>query len=285
MIITRLQGGLGNQMFQYAAGRSLSLRNSTNLLLDVSVYGQNNFRSYGLDAFDIAADKATAEEIDRLKPKGIGFLFDAFKPIGKKRLLKEKDFAFNESILQVQSPAYLECSINGGWQSEKYFIENAEVIRKDFELKNVYNEKLRAFISKIDGVNSASLHVRRGDYLQPKHQKIYSQIPLSYYQEALAMFNPKAELFVFSDDSNWVKANLAIPSDSKITYISGEGFAPQEELFLMSRCKHSITANSTFSWWGAWLNGNPHKIVITPRQWFVDGRNESDLIPTSWIKL
>jgi hypothetical protein len=283
MIITRLQGGLGNQMFQYALGRTLSLKNGTELRLDTILYDKNNFRNFGLGAFHIQATKATPEDVKSVKPQGISSAIDALRPVNKKRLLKEKGFSFQPTVLEAGNPVYLECSINGGWQSEKYFIEAADIIRKDFEFKDFHNEKFQTLLSKVTGTNSVSLHLRRTDYLQPKHQKIYAEIVLSYYERALEKVSA-AEVFIFSDDIEWVKANLKL-QNTLVTYVSDQGFTDSQELFLMSQCKHNITANSTFSWWGAWLNQNPHKIVITPRQWFIDGRNESDLIPKSWTKL
>ncbi|MFA6554496.1 MAG: alpha-1,2-fucosyltransferase [Candidatus Paceibacterota bacterium] len=257
MIIVKLQGGLGNQMFQYAMGRSLSIKNNTKLLLDTREYDRKNFRTYELGNFSINAKVANL--IDRLNP-------------------------FNTHVI-------------GYFQSEQYFKSIEKIIRKEFQLKNINEEKLNPYLSEIKNTESVSLHIRRTDYLATKNQKVYLQIPLEYYSKAIEKIRTtlgitndvssnKLKVFVFSDDIDWVRNNLKIPFDIPIKFVSGNGFSNSEELYLMTQCKHNITANSTFSWWSAWLNTNPQKIVTTPQKWFVEkNKEETGLIPSSWIKL
>lgn len=250
MIITKLQGGLGNQMFQYAAGRAQAIRDGSELLLDTSWYDSQSLRALGLNAFNIHARTAAKEEIAEAK-KGKGYL-------------------------------------DGYWQSEKYFARIEDVIRKEFTLKDAGGGKFQQTLKRIQETNSVSLHIRRTDYLAPKHQTIYAQMSLEYYEKAverIQIFAKDVEIFVFSDDIDWVKKNLKIVG-VPMTYVSSMGFSAEQELFLMSQCKYNITANSTFSWWGAWLNSNPNKIVVTPEKWFLSGSmSEKDLIPSTWIKL
>lgn len=251
MIITRLQGGLGNQMFQYAAGRAKSLREGVPLLLDTTWYNSQDLRSLGITKFNIEAQIASPAEISAVSKSNF---------------------------------------LDGYFQNESYFNDAADVIRKDFQLKDQGDPKLKEWLNKIQKENSVSLHIRRTDYLAPKHQTIYRQISLEYYKAALKYIQGEVgavQVFVFSDDIEWVKKNLIIPSDIAVEYISDKGFSPEQELFLMSQCSHNITANSTFSWWAAWLNPNLEKIVVTPKKWFFDSKEnrESEIIPSSWIQI
>ncbi len=265
MIIASLKGGLGNQMFQYALGRNLSIKLGAPLFLDIDSYESNPGRSFSLNRFPIAAEIAGTRQ--------------------KKlcRRISEKSFGFDADIVHAGDNIILD----GYWQSEKYFLDISKIIRSDFELKEKA-PRIDDIRRAIDESLSVSLHVRRGDYLSPKHAKVYVQCGADYFSRALAKVGEsipgKIRIFVFSDDPDWVKAHIRLPSSAET--VSGRGFSDSEELFLMSRCKHNIIANSSFSWWGAWLNPNPDKIVIAPRKWFVDpSKDERDLIPPSWITL
>jgi hypothetical protein len=265
MIIVKIMGGLGNQMFQYALGRALSEKYHSELLLDTDYYKHQDKRVYALNKFAISATVATPAEIS-----------------GNKRVV-EKDMLFDPDILGVGPDAYLD----GYWQSEKYFKAIEPTLRAEFVTKEKQGESFKSMLAHIKLSAATSLHVRRGDYLDPKHQKIYKQLPLSYYERAVAFIAEKVgdiKVFIFSDDIDWVKRNLSLPFP--IEYVSAAGFADYQELILMAACKHNIIANSSFSWWGAWLNENRNKILIAPKKWFVDmNRDERDLIPATWIKL
>ncbi|HVY72535.1 MAG TPA: alpha-1,2-fucosyltransferase [Candidatus Paceibacterota bacterium] len=265
MITTKLQGGLGNQLFQYAAGRALSERHNTDLVLDIEFYGRQELRAYTLGKFSISARIASHKE-----------------PARADRLV-EKGFSFDSRVPEAGPDTYLE----GYWQSERYFKDIESVIRREFALKDPGNGAFKEALAELGHGNSAvSLHVRRTDYLAPKHQGIYAQLTPAYYLNALQIIaekNKDLRVIIFSDDVAWVKENLTLPFPT--LYMSGRGFVDYEELVLMSACAHHITANSSFSWWGAWLNPRREKIVVTPEHWFVDGRDESDLIPPSWIRL
>lgn len=250
MIVIRLKGGLGNQMFQYAYGRDLSYRQKTVLKLDKSFLKNTIWqriigvtpRKYELGEFNIKAKLTNKKYKNRLE---------------------------------------------GYWQSEKYFKDIRKMICEDFTLKKESNnfKKLAKIISQ---TNSVSVHFRRGDYAEKrKTKKYHGLLDTNYYQKALDIINEKVKnphFFVFSDDPSWVKKNFKIKQP--LTFISGSRkLTNSKELILMSLCKHNIIANSSFSWWGAWLNRNPSKIVIAPKKWFRAKIEAKNLLPGDWIKL
>ena len=288
MIIVALQGGLGNQMFQYALGRFLSLQNNTDLLLDITHYQEKKFRTYDLDSLCIHATIATPEEINSLKPGRLGKIIEGLKPYKNKHFIEEKGFQFDKRVLQAKDPVYLTGA--WGWQNEQYFTSIKKMLREDFKMKPTANENFLRMMREISETNSVSLHIRRTDYLTDKHRRVYSPLSLEYYQTALKYIrekNPATKLFIFSDDIEWVMNNFTSQETAEgSVFVSNQGFTAAEELMLMSACKHNITANSTYSWWGAWLNSNPDKIIITPKKWFEEeSRNHADLVPSSWISL
>ncbi len=279
MIIIKTIGGLGNQLFQYALGRRLSLERNTELFFDATWYEKPPNRKYSLDKFHTSGAVATKTDSKKRKPR----LLDVILPINKKRYIREQSFLFDKKILSVGKDVYLD----GYWQSPKYFESIEDILKKDLVLKEPQGEENEDMRKKIYSVNSVSLHVRRGDFLAEKNKKTYTDCGPEYYQSAVNYIfkqTGEIELFVFSDDPEWVKENLH--TGHPTTFVSSHHFTDYQELNLMRSCKHNITANSTFSWWGAWLNPNPKKIVVTPKQWFVPmGRNGEDLIPATWIRM
>lgn len=285
MIIIKLQGGLGNQMFQYALGRSLSLRHKTLLKFDSSYLKSANQsrRFLEIDAFNIKIEEATKKEIARYR----GFLpkiFDNINRDNRKKYILEKSPVFNPSILE-RSNGYFD----GHWNSEKYFKEYESVIRNDFQLKNPLSPKAMEMQREIIKTkNAVSVHIRRGDYVTiQKIADVHGTLPLSYYEKAMQKIlgpDPDAQFFISSDDIVWAKEHF--PKKYNVTFLSSGELPNAEEMILMSTCKHNIIANSTFSWWGAWLNQNRNKIVIAPKLWFRDlSKNAFNLIPTTWLQL
>lgn len=283
MIITKLIGGLGNQMFQYAVGRRVADTNLTELKLDVTGYSDQvdiTPRAYSLNIFNIEENFATRKEIHQLK-KNI-FLLRLFR---KNTYHREKQFQFDSNILAVINNSYLE----GYWVSEKYFMEIENTIRQEFSFKSKPNAINQSTLDQIESTNSISIHVRRGDYIEDaKTNQFHGVCRLDYYKTAISHIvrqvkNP--HFFVFSDDPGWCKANLRLKYLT--TYVTHNlGNNDHEDMRLMSTCKHNIIANSSFSWWGAWLNNNQDKIVVAPKQWFRDKSiNTRDLIPESWIRI
>lgn len=287
MIITRLSFGLGNNLFQYALGRRLALERGTELLIDFS--GENyNRRQYCLSYmshFNMIRSVAKAREVMKVK------LLNCFSPLApayRNSVIKEKGNAFDQNILNAPKNAYLI----GYWQSEKYFKSIENVIRQDLTFKEPQDEKYQGLLNRIMESNSVSVHIRRGDYLLEKNLRLFTACTPDYYLRAEKFISKKIslpELFIFSDDIEWVRQN--VPFRFPVTFVSESGLtlankSDYQELMLMSACKHNIIANSTFSWWGAWLNNNPQKIVVTPQRWFVNSVvDESDLIPPEWVKM
>lgn len=266
MIVTKLSGGLGNQIFQYALGRSLSIKNNADLVLDISHYSTDTKRKYALSVFNIEAQTSSVEYSKTLNT------------------IKESRFSFDPGILDTKDNTVLD----GYWQTEKYFSDIRETILKDIQLKNDLGQESSEILNDINNSNSVSLHVRRGDYVtEAKTNAFHGTCSESYYSEALSKASKSGEIkiFVFSDDIKWCKENLKFPHPT--VYVNeGSTIPDYEELILMSKCKHNIIANSSFSWWGAWLNTNTNKIVIAPSKWFNNTKvDTSDVIPETWIKI
>lgn len=274
MIITKLSGGLGNQMFQYALGRVLAIKNHAKLVLDLSGYKNqaaiDTPRQYELGIFNIQAAKYSRNIFNFLRPR---------------KLISENSHSFDPAILKLKGNLHLV----GYWQSEKYFAEYADIIRQDFTYNTSPAGKNKKLLHDISKSNSVSIHIRRGDYIKiPSTNQFHGTCGLEYYQSAVKIIKQKVKnpiFYIFSDDINWCKNNLNIIG--KTVYIDhNQGAKSWEDMRLMSYCKHNIIANSSFSWWGAWLNNNPKKIIIAPRQWFNDQSIDTkDLLPATWIKM
>lgn len=274
-------GGLGNQMPQYALGRHLAILNKTELKLDITTFDTYKLHNYSLNHFNIQADFATPQEIRKLKTNK---LFRKFGLIKKSHII-EKKHTFDENILQLRGDFYLE----GYWHTEKYLKAIEDIIRNDLKVINDLSGKDKEVADKIAKVNSVSLHVRRGDYVSnPINVKIYNTFGLEYYQQAIDFIAKKVNnphFFIFSDDMPWVKENLQLKFPT--TYVDhNKADKNYEDLRLMSLCQHNIIANSSFSWWGAWLNNHTEKIVIAPQKFFNDAElSKNDIIPEAWIKM
>ena len=283
MIIVKIHGGLGNQLFQYSLGRYLAAKHRTILKLDISNYEKDHLRSYGLGNFNINAKVATAGEINKFT-NNWEKIKNKFKPPYKRSIIVSLDHEFDKKVLELKDEVYLY----GHWPSEKYFKDIENIIRAEITLKKELSDEARQIEKNILSTSSISLHVRRGDYLNQKMSKIFKICGLDYYKGAIDKIletENHPTFFIFSDDIEWTKSNLKIKFP--IVFVSGQDIKNHEELFLMSLCKHNIIANSSFSWWGAWLNRNHGKIIVAPKAWFVnnDKFNTNDLIPKTWITI
>jgi hypothetical protein len=288
MIIVKLKGGLGNQMFQYAIGRRLSEYYHTTLKVDISLYQDEGSditpREYQLDKFFTTAEIA--------RPGDLKFFFTAGSLLNKaKKFLRhgkyiaEQSFRFNPEFLHFGKNCYLD----GYWQCERYFSDISGLIRGEFRLKQPFDSKNRHLANLIESVNAVSLHIRRGDYVEnPVTKEFHGSCSPEYYEKAVQHIGSKIKdphFFVFSDDPAWVTNNFRINFPMTIVDNNNEtnGF---EDMRLMSICKDHIIANSSFSWWGAWLNGREQKIVIAPQKWFNDpSKDTSTIIPENWLKI
>jgi len=294
MIITNLIGGLGNQMFQAACGRAMSLR--TGLPLKLSV---DQFASYRLhngyqipEVFAWQPDLATREELHSL----IGWRGYPWvrRLLGRTsmhawagpRWAHEPHPHFWPGLLRLQGPHY----VHGYWQSERYFADAIEQVRADFAFRLPWDAADLAVLEQMRLAPCVSLHIRRGDYLNAKNAGLYATPGLDYYRAALAYVRervPGVRYFAFSDDPQWVLQTLGQEVDALTVVTHNTGRRSPRDMRLMSQATHHIIANSSFSWWGAWLNPSPEKIVVAPRQWFHDERRISsrDLIPGNWVRL
>ena len=293
MIITQLIGGLGNQLFQYAVARKIAYERNVSLKLDVTGFDDYKLRPYKLRSFNIKAEIASKEEISRIKKssenqiiKNIYQKIDTIMPYSRKHYIKEPFFPYDPRIEQIIDNVYLE----GYWQTEKYFKSIASLIRSEVTLKEEMEGKSSELKETIlNDEQSVSIHVRRGDYVtNDLTSQIHGCCSLRYYSKAIQKINGllgSPNYYVFSDDVPWTKENLKI--NNPTIYIENEGPDKDcEELILMSLCRHHIIANSSFSWWGAWLGTNVDKITIAPSRWVNDpSRDMSDIIPEGWIKI
>lgn len=292
MIVTNLIGGLGNQMFQYAVGRSLSLARGVPLLLDVA-----DFAGYKLhQGFELqrlfACQAGIADEATVRRMLGWQALPLSRRILGRSTMaalrreafVVEPHFHYWPEIERLSSEAYL----SGYWQSEKYFSDVAETIRRDFSFVLPMSRQNEELAERIAGTCAVSLHVRRGDYVNnPKAAANHGVCSLDYYQAAIRHIADRIgqpTFFVFSDDPDWVKVNLRM--DHPCCYIDhNRGAESYNDMRLMSLCQHHIIANSSFSWWGAWLDSAAEGITIAPQKWFANTNDVSDLIPAKWITL
>ncbi|MFC5283374.1 alpha-1,2-fucosyltransferase [Pedobacter alpinus] len=280
MIIVRIEGGLGNQLFQYALGKNLALINNTELKLDLNYFKKSSFRTFELNHFNINEKEIIAQNIKYLKwanskNKLLNSLYNFF--FTEPEIYKEKHFHFDNEVFKCKNESYL----SGFWQSEKYFISIKKQIQETLTFNPSFNHKFNNQIQQINNSESVALHVRRGDYLKNKNHLLLN---LQYYEKALDLLTEKLtnpEIFIFSDDIEWCKLNL----DVKLPHQFMSRNESHEDLKLMALCKHFIIANSTFSWWGAYLSKNLSKIVICPKNWFPEysTNNSEDLFVEDWI--
>lgn len=285
-LILKLNGGLGNQMFQWALARMLEETTDMDVYLDMSYFSNRYARPFELGIFKLEP-KLVEDFWTKLRLAIIWRLrailkWEKFLGL---TLYSESSFNFDNNINRIKADTFIE----GFFQSEKYFKSIEEKLRDDFifiKSPDAENNKLRLDICS---KNSISLHIRRGDYVQKKrYQNVYANCSLDYYKrgvEYIAQKHPEPTLYIFSDDISWVRKNLRLPYKS--IYVShNSGDKSFEDMRLMASCKHNIIANSSFSWWGAWLNTNPDKIVIAPQKWFNDEKIvQTDVIPENWVRL
>ena len=285
MIITQIKGGLGNQMFQFAAGKTLAHLNNTFLKLDVSAFDEYKLRNFDLLNFQTNIAFASRQEINDLLPAhNFEKAFQYFSPLNKRSYYREKKFSFDEKVLRLGSNVYLK----GYFQSEKYFLPAKEIIKQEFRVKHEVISNVNEFANKINNEQSVAVHIRRGDMRSDNITSEYHGVlPVDHYQKCIDIIRSKVPgpvFYFFSDDIDWVKTHLQIP---EAIYVSNNMTKTHiEDLYLMSQCKHNIIANSSFSWWGAWLNDNPGRIVLAPKKWFNEGPEDiQDLIPGGWITI
>jgi hypothetical protein len=292
MITIRLNGGLGNQMFQYAAAKASALVNSAELFIDIDEFETYKLRKFELNDYNIKnfiiANRGVTTK-NKLTPQS--FLIKFLKKFHLESLVQnyyyERTLLFDEKVLKLNDKTYME----GFFQCEKYFSNIRDLLIEEFSLKKELSKYSQFIKNEINQTNnSVSLHIRRGDYISSaKTNSTHGVCDLKYYNDGIRYLNEHIgifTIFVFSDDILWAKENLRFKN---LVFIdSSEKRIAHEDIYLMSLCDCNIIANSSFSWWGAWLNQNRGKIVIAPKKWFLDSKkqdNSKDIIPNSWIKI
>ena len=278
-------------MFQYAAARRLAWKHRTPLKLDVShLTGVGWRREYALDAFRINGSLARPYQVNLLIGSTLAsrVIRKAGRIMGllpRRTDLHEESFYFNPAILTATNNVYL----HGFFQSEKYFDDAAQIIREDFMLQTPLSPQLSELAQRMSATESVSVHVRRGDYLKLTENDWSYACGRDYYLHAFEFIRARVanpHFFLFSDDPSWFRDNLTFFRPS--TLVSGELQTTQhQDMHFMSCCRHHVIANSTFSWWGAWLDPRPDKLVTVPDPWFraMWSVDTSDLIPKSWIRI
>jgi hypothetical protein len=290
--ITKLLGGIGNQLFQYAMGRAVSLRNKTELILDLSGFEHYKLRSYSLSAFALAQRFPSPREVAIIASSKKGIpppkrsLLDLFSRTPRSlQIIAEKSFSvFQPEALSAPANVYLD----GYWQFPAYFEHIEDILRTDFRFIRPLHRGNKEILAQIRETEAVSVHVRRGDRVtDPEANQLHGTCEPSFYHQAISRIcdecaNP--HFYFFSDEPDWARNNLRLPARHTIVQ-SPLGTPDFEELMLMSSCRHHIFGNSTYSWWGAWLNPRRDKIVITPKKWFRSIPEPPGLFPSGWIRI
>lgn len=299
--IVKLVGGLGNQMFQYAFAYALAKSFGIDVTLDmtwfeaVKTHENVTPRAFELDVFNIKYDVATKEDLQKIVPtpkrsKFQKFLWEIFKiekykPLGN-TYIQYASYDYDKNLFVCPDYLYYD----GYFQNEKYFKPVRKELLESFHSNIALDEKNKQMLDKIVLENSVSIHVRRGDYVTLEcASDFHGTCPLEYYEKAIENISTKIRnsgkephFFLFSDDIEWTIKNLKIEYPfTVVDFNQGKGWL---DLNLMKSCKHNILANSSFSWWAAWLNENPNKIIIAPKKW-TSKKTKGSITPREWVKL
>lgn len=292
MIVIKLMGGLGNQMFQYALGRRLASERGVPLRLDLSWFDQSSeiatdtVRNFALDGWRIEAIKASEAELAQFPlSRSVAHRFLRRFPLRSGRVILEKSFGFNRRVLAAPATAYLL----GYWQSPKYFESIEALLRREFSMSVPSCAHAVALQGCVQKPGAVSVHIRRGDYVRnPETNAYHGVCTIEYYKKAAALISrriPEPTFVVFTDDPVWARENINWKWPTSFVEHDA-GCLPHNDIWLMSQCSHHVIANSSFSWWGAWLGSNPQKRVVAPMRWFrKPGIDTSDLYPEGWIRL
>lgn len=302
MIVVAILEGLGNQMFQYATARAQSLKLGVPLALDTRWFEHCSRREYGLKHFSISTpilDETKASEWIPLKIFKQYFGFDRrrwyerlaqriylrVRTMNRRKILEQKSHALDPRVLNLNDGTYLL----GFWEAVSYFSAYREVLLKDFVQPRVLGNRAQELADAIDPEHSVAVHVRRGDRLtNAVYAERHGIVGEDYYGEALTIIRSKVDrpqLVVFSDNQGVAQAMFG--DEKNVLFIEHSGdVSDMEEHALMRRCQHFVIANSTFSWWAAWLATNSKKVVVAPQPWFTaESEEPKDIIPEGWIRV
>jgi hypothetical protein len=298
MVTVFMRGGLGNQMFQYALGLNLAKRNDVPLVLDTvhisDRFPRRNFtyRTFDLDIFTLTPRFTALSRAARAVPlPGVWLGIDLFvmnageRLAGRRILYEDERKGFDLRVLA----AHGDIILYGRWESERYFSDVESDVRAAFQFRAPLAGKAAEVAAEIAKGESVALHVRRGDFISSKKVgALMAPTGPRYYERAVARIAARVNrphFFIFSDDIAWCKENIKLTHPA--TYLGNDTAGPKasNHLELMARCKHNIIANSTFSWWGAWLNKNEKKVVIAPQRWYAGATADADIVPAAWTRI
>jgi hypothetical protein len=276
-------GGLGNQMFQYALGRVLSEKNHTRLVIDLSHLENQPVnetpREYELDCFDIKGEFSHEPVLTEEQPRKFLIKKKHYTPY------YEQGFTFKKSVLDLQDQTLLI----GYWQTSKYFKGFENMVKRDFKFTKPLSKAKQKILEKIEADSGAvALQIRRGDYVSnPSSKKFHGLASMAYYVRAVKYISNHVKnptFYVITDDPAWCKRNIKLGYPT--VFVSNVSNGGWEDMYLMSRCRHQIIANSSFGWWAAWLNDSKKKIVIAPKTWAIEKTADySDVAPKNWVRL
>jgi hypothetical protein len=294
------QGGLGNQLFQFIIGYILAKKNNIKLRLDIERFNSYN-RKFELNNFP-NIKKMKIPIIKNYNLIKIFFLFfypkilkilkilkifnilNSFIPLEKEKL-EESPFIFNKNLLNKKF--FRNTTISGFFQSEKYFVNYKKEVLNLFKFPLSNNKVISNYLNIVKKTNSIAIHIRRGDYITNSNaRRFHGILPYSYYKNALRQIKSKVSkptIFIFSDDIESVKKNFLFLNDEKCIFVYTNSSI--QDLHIMSNCKYFIIANSSFSWWGAWLSNYKKKIVYSPKKWVREKILTKDILPRNWKKI
>ena len=290
-VTVRVAGGLGNQMFQYAAARALALRLGVPLTLDLRFYDRRRHRAYGLDALPLAPHAELGRPVGGRLARWLAALVAAGRRLSAppEARYQEPGVAVDERFFALQAPVHLV----GHFQSARYFESAASQVQQELSPPKPTDGLSLALAARMAAGPSAALHVRRGDYISnPKNRALFACPGTAYYQAALEQLPPGCTVFVFSDDMPWSREQLRHPRHELVFVDDGSARPVLADLWLMRQARHHVIANSSLSWWGAWLakrgeGSDPARgLTIAPRQWYVaPDHDDRDLVPPGWLRL
>jgi Glycosyl transferase family 11/Glycosyl transferase family 2 len=287
VVVSRLMCGLGNQLFQYAAACGVAHAGGNEVVLDATEFASGmQERPYLLDRYNLGVPVITQSAFDSKFRTVQVPMQEALFSLGRKSTItvpvyRQDHFEFEPAIKSLKGDAYLY----GFWQSWKYFADIADIIRSRLTIAPRSGAETTGVMQAIAESQSVAVHVRRGDYVTPYNQNIFGLCQTGYYAGAMTLVrerirNPR--FFVFSDDPDWCKAGFKAPDTTVVSVAGGDA---RDDLALMARCRHHVIANSSLSWWGAWLGEKPTSIVVAPMPWYTRSPRALDLVPDHWIRL
>jgi hypothetical protein len=282
-VVVRLRGGLGNQMFQYATALAIAERHGREVRLDLREAlpgrGQPHLLRWQVPALQMGREHAWSY------PRPALVLARRLRWFARMwRCYAEVGLRFEPAVRRQRPPLHL----HGYFQCERYFADVRDALRRQFRPRAAPGASTRCWVERITDVgDSVAIHVRRGDLLRPQHQAVHGVCDAGYYEAAANLVAERTgarSFYVFSDDIRWARATLRLPGAT--AYVEGHDDAPEWDLHLMSLCAHHVCANSSFSWWGAWLGSHPAQTVVAPRRWFASPQLDAgDIVPARWLRL